>query len=875
MAEESPAAMEELAEIFIVNGYPDKAAEVYRRATTLFPHHIGFCLQLENLYTRQGQREKAEEIMTSVTSSFVETPRLNRYIETYQLKQSLREQVIDSYEQRVTEAPDNLELRRMLVETYFWNGRRDNAIQEYLYILATYAYRYFLDLETNNADILEMLDRGHLYFTFFDRFSSGLRDKKRELDGLVSNYTRALRDFRRAEEKDASTDAGPDGAEPTEAAEQEYLEAGKALQGFITAEQAVLDLINSKVGRYGGDMGEVEALQEQAEEEARNFEQVTEGTDWQWKRDFFVRELESIFREEPVLAGHVLGRIYQFETRFQPAESMYTRVEGLENTQPPTYPALAETYLWSGKWDKFQTFVEANEKPIVENLSYFPEIKESFESFQTEGGGESFLLPSPETVEEDIALLDERYQKVSEEVVALIPQVKEDLDALHRIMIDKMKRQFYRIESDTYQIRYELGKYFLEEGNLIRATQQFEKVLDIDPWNIDAKFNLGVVRQRYGDWGRAKKMFREVYNDDPFYPNATTFYNQLARRHPDEFSFSTRLIGDPQMIGLKGEATLLVPVSTIFSFTGTYQFDAIRLHKTYDGEEDTSYQIHTVQAGFPIELYFINLTVTPEAGVMLSSELFKDDILRERDETLPMGDFLGYWDAYPLVTGELLFTLDYFTARGSYLYGTIKDTFAPERDPVNSHTGELSLFYSLAGLEVPVFKNTSVRGYGKLEFTDDDNGNIMGTVLGEGVFKIHLFDTPWTNLNIMQTVTFDHSVVPSIEENNGYYAPDSVLAAKGGIYASSWFGLPEENSLGASLTATGGGSWEGILRDDPENPAFQLELAGRLDLVKNHTDYYMSVTGSQSWDTVTGDPGYWSLSINFGVNAKVIKLLAP
>lgn len=881
IAEESPDTMEDLAEIFIVNGYPDKAADVYTRATALFPEHIGFYLELKNLYTRQGQTEKAEEIMATVTSTFVETPRLNQYIETYKLKQSLREQVIDSYEQRVTEDPNNLELRRMLVETYFWNGRRDKAIQEYLNILANYAYRHILDLETENADILELLDRGHLYYTFFNRFSSTLRDKTRELDGLVSNYSRALREFQRAEEKAVSADTGSDesdgsdGSESTEAAEQAYLEAGKALQSFLTTEQAALDVINSKLGSYGPDMGGIDGLQQQAEQDALTFEQVTEGTDWRWERDFFVRELQSIFREEPVLAGHVLGRIYQFETRFQTAEGMYTRVAEQENTQPPTLPALAETYLWSGKWEKFRTFVEENEELIAENLTYFPKIRDMFESFQIEPGGESFLSPSPETVEDDIALLEQRYQEVKEEVDTLLPQVKEDLDALHRIMIDAMKRKFYQIESDTYQIRYELGKYFLEQDNLLRATQQFEKVLDIDPWNIDAKFNLGVVRQRYGDWGQAKKMFREVYNDDPFYPNAATFYNQLARQHPDKFSFSTQLIGDPQMIGLKGEATLLIPVSTLFSVTGTYEFDAIRLHKTYGGEEDTSYQIHSVEVGFPIDLYFINLTVTPGAGLMFGSELFKDDILSERDETLPMGDFLGYWDVYPLFTGDLLFALDYFSARGTYRYATLKDTFAPERDPVNSHTGELSLFYSLAGLETPVFENTSIRGYGKLEFTDDDNGNIMGTALEEGVFGIHLFDTPWTNLSIMETVSFDHSLVPSIEEDSGYYAPDSVLVAKGGIIASSWFGLPEENSLGVSLTATGGGYWEGILRDEPENPAFQLELAGRMDLSKNHNNYYLSISGSQTWDTVTGDPEYWSLSINFGMNAKVMKLLAP
>ncbi len=270
------------------------------------------------------------------------------------------------------------------------------------------------------------------------------------------------------------------------------------------------------------------------------------------------------------------------------------------------------------------------------------------------------------------------------------------------------------------------------------------------------------------------------------------------------------------------------------------------------------------------------MKVTPSAALAFSSELFKPDV----DETFPdferslyMEEYLGYWSVHPVLSGTVSYTPDFFTAEGTYTFEAVNDTFFPGRDLLFGHTAELSLLYSFAGLHVPFLKYSSLRGYGKMQFIED--GNIIGNASEEGVFGIHLFDTPWTTLNITQTVRFGHSKTPSSAVDNGYWATDTTLLVKGGIYASSWFSLPGGNSLGASLTATGGGYWDKLLAEEPENPTFQLEAVGRVDFNKNRNNYYLSIAGAHNWDTVTGDPGYWSLSVYMGVDASILSLLAP
>jgi type IV pilus assembly protein PilF len=870
LASEDPALLKELAEIYRINGYPGRAAEVYKQAIKQFPERIVFYLQLENLYTSQGKDEEAAEVLQQMSSTFVKSEKLQQYIDTFTLKKSLRERVIEDYIRQVEEQPDNIELRQMLVQTYFWNGRREEAIQQYLYILANYGFRHFMQLDNDSEQLMQLLDIGHLYYTYFNRFSNSVRDRERELNQLASSYEQALRDYNRYQKKQ---EEDPEAPEDTTVVDQ-YEEARDALVAFISAEQARLSTVTGKLYQYESDVEAIAEVKEKAAEEKQNFKDVTEGLDWEWERNFHLRELETIFRDNSVLAGHVLAKIYQIENRFSTAEQILSQVTERENVQPASIAAYAETLLWRGKWNELRAYAEKHSSELSDYLPYYQSLLDSFSSFlETPQEEETFIAISPDAIQEEITDLKESYAEQKKQVDEIIKQNREDLNVLHTILQERMERQFYHLESETHLIRYELGKYYLEENKLVEATRQLEKVLDVDPWNIDAKFKLGTVRQRIGDWGQAMQKYREVYNDDPFYPNAATYYNQLAREHPDIFTLNTQLFGDSQRIHFKGEAEFTNRISTLFSWRGTYAFDSIRLYKTYEEEEDSSHQLYTFSLGFPVDLYFINLTITPSAGLTLSSQLFENDILAESDEALLMKEFFGYWDVHPILSGTVSFSLPNFTVDGTYTYGGVKDTFVPERKLLTSHTGELSVFYSFAGLNVPFLKYSSVRAHGKMQFVEDKN--IIGTAVEEAILGIHLFDNPWTTLNVLQNVTFEHSKIPSEEKDNGYYAPDSTLLVKGGISGSSWFTLRDQSSLGVSLNAAAGGYWESLAAEEKETPGFQLEGNLRLEYGKSKSSYYLSLVGSQTWDVPDWSSQYWSLSINVGVHAKVIDLLAP
>ncbi len=559
IAEESESLMEDLASIFRVNGYPEKAVEVYRRGTELFPEAIGFYLELEELYSSLGKTEEAKEVIAAITNTFVMSDRLQQFIDTFHLKQNLRDEIIDDYVQQVRSAPDNLELRKLLVQTYLWNGKQDSAIKEYLNTLANYAYRHFRDFYDKSSLTMQLLDTAYIYYSYSNRFSSSFRETKQTLTSLYSEYEQALKEYQRYQAKLESEDGAAE--DPT--IEERLDHAEEKLRTFIIEQQKRIETLERSLFRYDESMQQITETVKVNEQEQESFDKMLEEVDWKWERGFFIEELEATYKREPVLAGHVLGKIFQVESKLQSSEMFLADVSEEESRMEPTIVALAETLLWRGKWDRFTELRQQNEALIQSNMPYYDPVMEVFSLFDAEDENR-FIALSPDTAVEQVGTLSATLDEKKNETDELLDRIREDMETLHSVLYEQMKRQFYYLEAETHPVRFELGKLYLEEENLVQATKQFEKVLDVDPWNIDAKFNLGVVRQRYGDWGQAMRKYREVYNENPFYPNAAAYYNQLARGHPDSFSVNTQLTGDPQRILLSGGSLFSIMLPHFF-----------------------------------------------------------------------------------------------------------------------------------------------------------------------------------------------------------------------------------------------------------------------------------------------------------------------
>ena len=353
IASESADRIEELGNIYLVNGYPQKALDLFRNSIRDFPEVLSLYLNLESAYTEVGRTEDAEKIHTQISDRFVPSDRLSSYLETFSIKQGLKEEVISGFQRALAEEPDNLELRDVLVQTYFWNGLRERAIEEYLNILTNHAYRHFIDFDKRSMDLMELIDTLYLYDGFIKRYPADLPALKTALNEKIGVYRNAVRanerhlaDVEKAKEKDESPpEPEVDPAQVVATAEYELADLVETVQetvnSFDTHTLSVQPFLDS-VGSYI----------DQENQDTEAFANLVSSLNWRWDRTAFVDELTRVAENGVVLADHVLARLYQIERRTELADERLIPVIQDGRAQTASLFAYAEIGLW-----RYGTFV--------------------------------------------------------------------------------------------------------------------------------------------------------------------------------------------------------------------------------------------------------------------------------------------------------------------------------------------------------------------------------------------------------------------------------------------------------------------------------------------------------------------------------------
>ena len=189
-----------LARTFDVNGYPERAMDVYKKAIRRFPENLETYLLLEETYYNNAMRKEAEQIRELTEKSFLASERLSRYLDIFHEKQGLKQEVIDGYVQRLEGEQDNLALREVLAQTYFWNGLRREAIDEYLNILVNHAFLALRQMDESALDFFEMMDRSYVFLNFAKYFPDRVKRFRGELNTAlpaIDPLSRPRRAFRK------------------------------------------------------------------------------------------------------------------------------------------------------------------------------------------------------------------------------------------------------------------------------------------------------------------------------------------------------------------------------------------------------------------------------------------------------------------------------------------------------------------------------------------------------------------------------------------------------------------------------------------------------------------------------------------------------
>nr|MQY76826.1 hypothetical protein [Spirochaeta sp.] len=410
-----------------------------------------------------------------------------------------------------------------------------------------------------------------------------------------------------------------------------------------------------------------------------------------------------------------------------------------------------------------------------------------------------------------------------------------------------------------------MGNFYLQEQELESAIRQFREVLAIDPWDIGAISHLGQVYEWYGNWSQALKNYKRVYYADPLYENVTRRYNNLARKYADSLAFYGYALADTTTLTYHSEASFINLLNSIWSYKLNYQTNTVRIFKPTAPLDPSTHLVSELSLSVPINLYFWKLEVTPLAGASFLNNLYSKDTAGAITGDVAVTDFFTFNQIEPILGMEVKLNPNpYLFFTGTYSFEREPQSIAPQRPRILSNSGELDITTMLSFIKHPLFRDSSLRSYARVELLTDSN--LLTTFSQDFYLGLLDLEKPAINLKLTANVLYQDS---QQDEELYYYSPQQLLLATGGILLSSYHPLNEDNALGLSFRAAGGSYMEELSSATEIRKRIQMDLEGNISYYRGESAYNLGAAFSTTYryypeSLPESQWDYWSLVISVG-----------
>ena len=616
-----------------------------------------------------------------------------------------------------------------------------------------------------------------------------------------------------------------------------------AKESFIEKYQFILDQFESDNEYLARLMSEEESANE-------TFRKLVEGSQWEWDRARMVRELEGVHKNGLNLAGYVLGSINQIEGNLIDASTYLDNLIADEVILEDAPFSLFQNTLWLGESEERSDIYKNFSDEIVSYGDYVYDLVDYIDYLKlADDDIFGFLNDDPSI---SISEISKQFSEIKADLRNLQSKVQLNIQSVHAILEEKMVQGFYHLAEETYLIRNELGDFYQNDKMFPEAIDQYRQVLAIDPWNLSAKYKLGLVYHWNGNWKKALDLYEEVYNEDPVFGNVTSFYNQLARDHADRLGFESVTYGDTSTMSFEVKSFYDASINGVFSLGIDYNVINNRIYRDFSPEAASSYLLHDLSLEFPIDLSLV--VISPKGGIFAKSGLV--DSTFNGNPSMP--DFLSKYNVYPYGGISASVWSGPLGVYGGYQYSWEKDSFQPGRSAVSYQKGELGLQLDFGFTNMPVIKESStlISGFGRRV----EDGNIIYGGSFEIFNEVKIHTNPNISLNLSTRVVYEDSTVGPTEN---YWAPTASLTGGGGIEVSGEFNLNDNITIADRLGFTAN------YFSENNDSGFDFTLGNTFEYTKGAFNGYIRLEG-----TIRDTMDYWSVSVIFGASAGLPELLS-
>ncbi len=566
--------LEVLGDNYYWAGRAYDAIRQYYRIIDINEKQISAYKKLAKIYLDLGETAKAGKIINDAKQIVDLYPELSGI--SLDVKDELakeRRALIESYKEALVKNPDDVNLRKGLVDTYIWNRMYSDAVKEYDALLA---YKMFHSIEHAEQKITRLA----VHTVGLQSLKPIIKTIKSDVDTLQKQYAKLIDDKKK----------GKAVIEPPSLANDKVL-----LESYIKKLKEIqkeLYLYNDITAAFGKDVQTYSAMQA--------------AIGWQFEPDRMYSYAVTAKKLNPQMYQpyKVQGTIDLLYGKPSNAISSFESVKKLAANAE--FPGLSLAYAHTGKYKEAIVHLEESLQSKKISAAYKGDIEQVIALAQLNKETPSQSLQGD--IEDALSHVD-----------SLLSIVRDDLDQKISFGLATMRtvyeKQFLDLELDNARIYKEIANFYLQNGNYNASRQYYSNILKVQPLNVDANFAMGNINELLGYWKDAKENYEICINAQPDFEFARKAHYELQKQHSPSLTGNVLYFNDNMRTRYGMGITGLYQPSQYFALQAGYEFkkqtDTGGIATTgqlfYPSDGSVSMQSAFMQVSVPFRLFYMKL----------------------------------------------------------------------------------------------------------------------------------------------------------------------------------------------------------------------------------------------------------------------------
>ncbi len=483
--------LEVLGDNYYWAGRAYDAIRQYYRVIDIDEKRISAYKKLAKIYLDLGESAKAGAIINDARHIVDLYPELSGI--SLDVKDELakeRRALIESYKEALVKNPDDINLRKGLVDTYIWNKMYADAVKEYDALLA---YKMFHSIEQAEQKVTRLA----IHTVGLQSVKPVLYTIKTDVAKLKKQYEKLIADSKKGRVVDP----------PSLARDRALLELYSEKLKEI---QKKLYVYNDITAAFGKDVQTYSAIQA--------------AIGWQFDPERILQYAHTAIKLNTQLYQpyKVQGTIELLYGKPSSSISYFETVKKLAATAE--FPGLSMAYAQTQKYDRAIALLEES----LQSKKIVTGYKNDIEQVISLSKLEKDTSPSAQTSLADIEV-------ALANITTLLETISDDVNqklALGLATIRNVyEKQFLDLEMDNTRIYKEIAVFYMQNGNYNASREYYSNILKVQPLNVEANFAMGNINELLGYWKDAKQNYEICINAQPDFEHARKAHYELQKQH--------------------------------------------------------------------------------------------------------------------------------------------------------------------------------------------------------------------------------------------------------------------------------------------------------------------------------------------------------